>query len=131
MKGKLLFEYAVIRVVPRVEREEFLNVGIILYSKQQKFLQCLYKLDEERLGIVFPTLDIREVEKHLKAFKHICEGSKDGGPIAQLDLPSRFRWLTATRSTVVQTSKVHPGFCMDLQEALQKLHIQLVLMPVD
>lgn len=131
MKGKQLFEYAVIRIVPRVEREEFLNVGIILYSKQQKFLQCTYQLEEKRLRVTFPTLDIQEVEEHLKAFEHICKGAKDGGPIAQLDLSSRFRWLTATRSTVVQTSKVHPGFCEDLPDALQKLHTQLVLIPAE
>ena len=127
MQGKQLFEYAVIRVVPRVEREEFLNVGIILYSKQQKYLQCKYQLDAERLRAVFPSIDITEIEAHLHSFERICTGSADGGPIAKLDLPSRFRWLTATRSTVVQTSKVHPGFCADLPEALQKLHTQLVL----
>jgi hypothetical protein len=129
MQGKQLFEYAVIRVVPRVEREEFLNVGIILYSKQQKFLECKYQLHEGRLRALLPTIDIDEIAEHLRGFEHICKGSAEGGPIAKLDLPSRFRWLTATRSTVVQTSKVHPGFCNDLPEALKKLHGQLVLMP--
>jgi hypothetical protein len=129
MQGKQLFEYAVIRIVPRVEREEFLNVGIILYSKQQKFLQCLFQLDEARLRAFSPTLDIDEVAGHLRGFELICRGSAEGGPIAKMDLPSRFRWLTATRSTVVQTSKVHPGFCADLPEAVKKLHAQLVLMP--
>jgi hypothetical protein len=128
MQGKQLFEYAVIRVVPRVEREEFLNVGIILFSKQQKFLQCIYQLNEERLRAICPTTDIAEIEEHLRSFERICMGSADGGPIAKLDMPSRFRWLTATRSTVVQTSKVHPGFCADLEEALMKLQAQLVLM---
>jgi hypothetical protein len=128
MQGKQLFEYAVIRVVPRVEREEFLNVGIILFSKQQKFLQCIYQLNEERLRAICPTTDIAEIEEHLRSFERICMGSADGGPIAKLDMPSRFRWLTATRSTVVQTSRVHPGFCADLEEALMKLQAQLVLM---
>ena len=131
MQGKQLFEYAVIRVVPRVEREEFLNVGIILYSKQQKFLQCLFQLDEGRLRSFSPDIDIKEITEHLRGFEHICRGSAEGGPIAKLDLPSRFRWLTAIRSTVVQTSKVHPGFCTDLPEALKKLHAQLVLLPID
>ena len=127
MQGKQLFEYAVIRVVPRVEREEFLNVGIILYSRQQKFLQCRYQLDENRLRAVCPTIDIAEIAEHLSALERICQGSPEGGPIAKLDAASRFRWLTATRSTVVQTSKVHPGFCSDLPEALKKLQDELVL----
>ena len=127
MQEKLLFEYAVIRVVPRVEREEFLNVGIILYSKKPKFLQCLYHLNNERLQAFCPSLDISEVEQYLYSIERICAGTKDAGPIGQLDLPSRFRWLTATRSTVVQTSKVHPGFCTDPKETLQHLYEQLVL----
>ncbi len=127
MQGKQLFEYAVIRVVPRVEREEFLNVGIILYSKQQKFLQCMYQLDEDRLRAVCPTIEITDIAGYLSALEHICKGSPEGGPIAKLDAASRFRWLTATRSTVVQTSKVHPGFCSDLPEALKKLQEELVL----
>ena len=130
MQGKHLFEYAVIRIVPRVEREEFLNVGIILYSQKEKYLHCLYTLDKERLK-AFGDIDVAEVTDHLRAFERICTGEKDSGPIGKLDLPSRFRWLTATRSTIVQTSKVHSGFCSNLPEALQKLHSQLVLKPVD
>jgi hypothetical protein len=131
MQEKHLFEYAVIRVVPMVEREEFINVGIILYSKQDKFLQCMYSLNEERLRSLSDTIDITEIEQHLQAFERICKGTKASGPIGQLDIASRFRWLTATRSTVVQTSKVHSGFCENLQEALKKLHAQLVLKPVN
>ena len=127
---KHLFEYAVIRVVPLVEREEFINVGIIIYSKQQKFLQCLYHLDKERLKALSTAIDINEVEEHLKSFERICKGTIDGGPIAKLDIASRFRWLTATRSTVVQTSKVHSGFCSNLEEALEKIHAQYVLKPI-
>src|SRR5882762_4482718 len=122
-----LFEYAVIRVVPRVEREEFLNVGVILYCPKQKFLQTLFTLDEQRLRIFSPNLDIREVQDHLRAFEQIALGGPDAGPIGKLDMASRFRWLTATRSTVVQTSKVHPGFCADAQETLSRLYTQLVL----
>ena len=130
MQEKHLFEYAVIRVVPLVEREEFINVGIILYSKKDKFLQCMYSLNEEKLRSLSDTIDINEIEKQLQAFERICKGAVDGGPIGQLDIASRFRWLTATRSTVVQTSKVHSGFCENLEEALKKLHTQLVLKPV-
>jgi hypothetical protein len=127
MPGKHLFEYAVIRVVPRVEREEFLNVGLVLYCKQQRYLQTVFHLDRERLRTLYPELDIDEVQAYLTAFEKISKGSKDGGPIARLDLPSRFRWLTATRSTVVQVSKTHVGMCDDLEKAKQKLFEQLVL----
>jgi len=127
MQENQLFEYAVIRVVPRVEREEFLNVGVILYSRKQNFLQALFKLDKMRLQAFSDKLDTGEVEEHLLAFERICNGGPDSGPIGQLDMASRFRWLTATRSTVVQTSKVHPGFCSNPAEAIQKLFTQLVL----
>lgn len=127
MPGKHLFEYCVIRVVPRVEREEFVNVGIVLYCKQQRYLQTRFQLNPERLLALCPTLDIEEIQTYLTAFEKVSRGSTDGGPIAKLDLPSRFRWLTATRSTVVQASKIHPGMCDDLDKALEKLFTQLVL----
>lgn len=127
MQGRHLFEYAVIRVVPRVEREEFLNVGVILYCRDLKFLQCLYTLDDDRMRALCGGLDCTEVKEHLSAFEKICAGDPDAGPIAALDLASRFRWLTATRSTIVQTSKVHPGLCDDAETTLRKLHEQLVL----
>ena len=129
MQENHLFEYAVIRVVPRVEREEFLNVGVILYCARQKFLRVLFTLDEERLSVFSPKLDIGEVEQHLQAFEQISLGGPDAGPIGRLDMASRFRWLTATRSTVVQSSKVHPGFCEDPTTALMKLYNRLVLEP--
>ena len=127
MQGKHLFEYAIIRIVPRVEREEFLNVGIILYCKDLKFLDTIYSVNKERLNALCAEVDCHEVEEHLQSFLKIAKGEKDGGPIAALDLPSRFRWLTATRSTIIQTSKVHPGFCEDPNETLQKLYTKLVL----
>ncbi|HEY4287626.1 MAG TPA: DUF3037 domain-containing protein [Puia sp.] len=127
MQDKHLFEYAVIRVVPRVEREEFLNVGVIVYCSRLKYLQLIYTLDTDRLLAFYPKLDIAELAQHLQAFEAITKGSKDGGPIAQLDLANRFRWLTATRSTILQSSKVHPGFCGDPAAALQRMHATLVL----
>lgn len=127
MQDKQLFEYAVIRVVPRVEREEFLNVGVILFCKKQNFLEARFKLDEERIRIFCPKLDIEVVEEHLKTIERICRGDKDAGPIAKLSIAERFRWLTATRSTIVQTSKTHPGFCIDAGQTLVKLFEQLVL----
>jgi hypothetical protein len=127
MQEKLLFEYAVIRVVPKVEREEFLNVGIILYCKKRKFLECLSNIHTQRLQAFCPALDINEVEQYLKSMEQVCAGTKEAGTIGQLDIASRFRWLTATRSTVVQTSKVHPGLCTEPKETLQHLYEQLVL----
>lgn len=122
-----MFEYAVIRVVPRVEREEFLNVGVILYCKKERFLQARFVCDERRLGIFEDKLDLGEIHAYLTAIEKICMGGKDGGPIARLDAASRFRWLTATRSTVVQTSKTHPGLCADAADMLERLFVHLVL----
>jgi hypothetical protein len=127
MQQKHLFEYAVIRVVPKVEREEFLNIGVILYCAKLKFLQAIYLLDENRLQAFAPGLDLAELKEHVCAMERICVGDAGAGPIGKLDMASRFRWLTATRSTIVQTSKVHPGFCEDPLETLEKLFGQLVV----
>lgn len=127
MQGKHLYEYAVIRVVPRVEREEFLNVGIILFSKRAKYLRALCQLNEERLEAIAPGLDIDQIKQNLQAFGTICKGEKDGGPIAQMDLPSRFRWLTAIRSSTIQTSRPHPGMSSDLDKTLERLFTELVI----
>ena len=95
MQQRTLFEYAVIRVMPRVDREEFLNIGIILYCAKQKYLKMLYVLDEHRLQAFDGYLDMDELKEHLCSFERICSGNLHGGPIAKLDIPSRFRWLTA------------------------------------
>ena len=126
MPAKDLFEYAVLRVVPRVEREEFLNVGVILYCKAQGFLQARFTLPEARLRAFTHELDLVEITARLHAFERICQGKATGGPIGRLPLAERFRWLTATRSTVVQTSPVHPGLCANAAETLARLHAQLV-----
>ena len=127
MQGKFLFEYAVIRVMPRVEREEFINVGIILFCAKQKFLKSIFVLDEIRVKAFSAEIDIAELKENLTAFERISVAAKGSGPIGQYDQASRFRWLTATRSTVVQCSKVHPGFCDDAGETLLRLHQELVL----
>jgi hypothetical protein len=127
MQEKHLFEYAVIRVVPRVEREEFMNVGVIVYCAKQQFLKCLFTLDSHKLHAFIGEIDSEELLSNLQSVEKICCGGAAAGPIGQLDLPSRFRWLTATRSTVLQASKVHPGFCTDATETLAKLYQQLVL----
>lgn len=121
-----LFEYAVIRLVPRVEREEFINVGVVVYCAAKGFLQTRYNVPADRL-MAFPNVpELAEIEERLQAFGQICGGRKLGGPIGQLPVASRFRWLTATRSTVVQTSSVHPGLCADPQQTLDRLFDQLV-----
>lgn len=122
-----LFEYAVIRVMPRVEREEFINVGVIVYCRSLGFLKTMYSLNETRLRAVSAELDIDEVRERIQAFEKICAGRREGGTIGQLGIAERFRWLTATRSTVVQSSPVHPGLCTDAGETLTKLFEQLVL----
>lgn len=127
MPEKHLFEYAVIRVVPRVERQEFLNVGVILFCPAQGFLKTLYNIKEERLYAFSDKLDYRDLEERLLAFKRICAGKAEGGTIGRLSLAERFRWLTSTRSTIVQTSPVHPGLCVDAAETLDKLYAKLVL----
>lgn len=122
----LLFEYAVIRIVPRVEREEFINVGVIVYCPKQKFLKAMLHLDDARISALAPTLDLDCLKDNIASLERITNGDPNGGPIARLDQPSRFRWLTATRSTVVQASKVHPGLCADAEATLVKLFKQLV-----
>lgn len=122
-----LFEYAVIRVMPRVEREEFINVGVIVYCRSLGFLKTLYTLNESRLRALSADLDIDEVRERIQAFEKICAGRREGGTIGQLGIAERFRWLTATRSTIVQSSPVHPGLCVDAGETLTKLFEQLVL----
>jgi Protein of unknown function (DUF3037) len=126
MRGTELFEYAVVRVVPRVEREEFLNVGVILYCPSREFLRTKCYLDSDRLSWFCRDLSLDELSEKMKAFDQICQGLPAGGVIARLPMPSRFRWLTAAKSTVIQTSPVHPGLCDDPQETLDRLYAELV-----
>ena len=127
MQDNHLFEYAVIRVVPRVEREEFMNVGVVVYCGRQKFLKARIDYNEVRLTAFSKEAEQTGIMENLRAFERICAGGKDSGPIGLLDNASRFRWLTATRSTVNQTSKVHPGFCRSLDEMLERLYAEQVL----
>lgn len=131
MQEQQLFEYAVIRIVPRVEREEFLNIGLILYCRDIQFLETMFTIDEERLRAFAGYVDMAELKEHLCAFEKISRGDNTAGEIAKLDIASRFRWLTAARSTILQTSKVHPGLCNDPMETLTRLHTELVLKPAN
>lgn len=126
MQENYLFEYSVIRIVPQVEREEFLNAGVILYCAGKKFLKAIITLDKHRIQVFCPKLDIAELGEYTNAFIAICQGGNQGGAIGKLILSERFRWLTARRSTVLQTSMVHPGFCADPDEMLYKLFSELV-----
>ena len=126
MQEKQVFEYAVIRVLPRVEREEFINIGVILFSKRAKYIRMKYKLDEERLSIFSSELDFEMVEETMQSFEKICNGDKAGGAIGQFDIPERFRWLTAVRSSCIQTSRPHPGFSYNLDSELEKLFLEMV-----
>lgn len=126
MRDKHLFEYAVIRLVPSVEREEFLNIGVILYCQDENFLRVSCDLDEKRLGAFSTRLPIREIAEHLQAFAKICAGGDDAGAIGQLPMGARFRWLTAPRSTIVQISSVHTGLCLDANDTLGQLLAKMV-----
>src|SRR6218665_380725 len=109
-----LYEYAVIRLVPMVEREEFINVGVIVFSKSKRFIKTKTKLSAKRLESFACELDLEQLQQNLQAFEWIASGNKKGGPIACEELPERFRWLTAVRSSVIQTSRPHPGKTNDL-----------------
>lgn len=127
MPESYFYEYAVIRLVPCVEREEFLNVGIILFCKRPRFLKVKYHVNTHKLALFDHELELADVENNLEAFHKICEGGKAGGPIAQEDPISRFRWLTAERSSSIQTSRPHHGFSKDLDSTLERLFEELVL----
>jgi hypothetical protein len=120
------FQYAVIRVVPRIEREEFLNVGVILFCRTMGFLQARVALDPHRLELLATGVDAAELEAHLKARVRTAAGEPDAGPIAQMEQSERFHWLVAPSSTMIQTSSVHSGLCEDPEATLQRLFGGLV-----
>ena len=126
MQNKYLFEYAVIRYVPRVERGEFMNIGVILFCNELDFLETKYTLNTEKIHAFNSDADLSEIEASLLSFSRICSGDPTGGPIAALPIAERFRWLTATRSTIVQTSDVHPGFCEDGKMMLERVWGEMV-----
>ena len=115
------YDYALIRVVPRVERGEFINVGVVLSCKGSRFLEARIELDEARLRTIDPGVDVEAVRGHLAAFAAICAGGDDSGPIGKLPARERFHWLVAPRSTVVQVSSVHSGICEGTAPLLEKL----------
>ena len=120
------YDYAVIRVVPRVEREEFINVGVILSCEASRYLEARIELDEARLRALAPDLDIESVSRHLQAVTAICRGGPGTGPIGQLPPRARFHWLTAKRSSILQTSPVHTGKCGDMDAIMEHLLRRMV-----
>jgi hypothetical protein len=119
------FDYAVIRVVPRVDREEFVNAGVIVFCLEKNFLGAKVSVNEERLKALWPEIDVALIRRHLEAFPKISAGDSDAGPIGQLTLRERFHWLVSPRSTMIQVSPVHTGICGDPQQSLDRLFERL------
>ena len=120
------FEYAVLRVVPRVEREEFVNAGVIVFCLERQFLEARVHVDEARLKALWPQLDIEEVRQHLEAFPKVCSGDPSAGPMARLTRRERFHWLVSPRSTLIQVSPVHSGLCESPGQTVEHLFRQAV-----
>jgi len=123
------YSYAVVRVVPRVERGECINVGVILFAREARYLAARIELDPARLRALAPEADVAAIERHLETLVAVCEGRPEGGPVAALPPPERFHWLTAPRSTVIQTSPVHGGVTTDPAATLEELLVALVRPP--
>jgi len=121
------FDYAVLRVVPRVERQEFVNVGVIVFCLEHRVLEARVHVDEARLLALWPGLDVEMVRQHVQAVVRICEGDETAGAIARLSQRERFHWLISPRSTMIQTSAVHTGICTDVEGVVERLFKQLVL----
>ena len=120
------FQYAVVRVVPRVERGEFVNAGVVLFCRTRDFLAARIELDEARLAALSPALDVAEIRSHLDALVRVAAGDPEGGPLARLEQSERFHWLVAPSSTMIQTSPVHTGLSEDPEETLAHLVATLV-----
>jgi hypothetical protein len=127
MQDKVTYEYAIIRIVPKVEREEFFNVGVLLFSKRKNFLGVKYNIDQKKLEAFSDELDLELLKEHLNAWERICDGIPESGTIGQFEVSDRFRWLAASRSTIIQSSKTHPGLCTDPEQELEQLFNTFVL----
>ena len=121
MQDRVTYEFAIIRFVPKVEREEFINIGAILFSKRKEFLGIRYTINQERLVAFSKEIDIDLLKEYLKAWKLICDGDPVGGAIGEFELADRLRWLAAAKSTMLQCSKTHPGLCHDPERELEDL----------
>lgn len=120
-----LYEYAVVRYLPRVEREEFINVGLVMMCKRRRWIRAQVLVDESRLAAFSPCADVCSLRNHLDAFCRVADGCR--GPIGELDPHERFRWLTAVRSACLSTSRPHPGLAVDLDAEFDRLFADLVM----
>lgn len=127
MQDKHLYEYSIIRYVPRVEREEFVNVGLIMMCKRQRWLRCSINGDFTRVAALRPQHSIDEIRNQLSGFGIVADNRAEGLQLSGLEAEERFRWLTSVRSTCIQTSRPHPGLCDDLDDTFEKLFEELVL----
>ena len=123
---EISYDYAVIRIVPRVERSEFINAGVILFARTERFLDARVHLDRDRLHAIFPDAAIDEIEGHLALIPKVCAGGATAGPIGDLPQPDRWHWLVSPRSTIIQTSEVHSGICENPANELEHLMKKLV-----
>ena len=126
MPAQSSFDYAILRVVPRVERQEFVNAGIVVLCLEKRYLAACIRFDRMRLKALWPDVDIDLIDEHLKAVARICEGDPAAGPIAQLSQRERFHWLVSPRSTVIQPSPVHSGICDGTENLLARLEQQFL-----
>ena len=121
MRDQFSYDYAIVRVVPKVDREEFVNVGVIVSCPARNFLEARIEINEQRLTALDPNLDVESARAHLASIPAICAGGKQAGPIGELTQRQRFDWLIAPRSTIIQTSAAHSGTCDDPSAALEHL----------
>ncbi len=126
MPARASFDYAVLRLVPRVEREEFVNAGVILFCLSRDFLDARVELDRARVLAIDPAADLAAMDAHLRAVPRICAGGEGSGPIGKLSRRERFHWLVSPRSTILQVSPVHSGLCEDPERALEDLMDRIV-----
>lgn len=129
MRDPESYDYAIVRVVPRVEREEFVNVGVIVSCPVLSFLEARFALDEARLRALDPNIDIETIRAHLNSISAICAGGENAGPFSRLSQRERFHWLVAPRSTIIQTSAVHTGRCDDPNKLIEHLLEKMVIPP--
>ncbi len=127
MQDDKLYEYAVVRLVPKVEREEFFNIGLVMFSKKEKYIRVQFHLCKDKFRMMHNELDFDEIENNLRHFNDVAQGNANGSEIAKLEIPERFRWLTAVRSAVIQTSRPHPGKTRNLDETFERLFKELVV----
>ena len=127
MQDRAKYEYAIIRIVPKVEREEFFNVGVIVFSRPKKFLKMKYHIDQNKLGSFVCEKDFEALNAYLKGWDLVCKGEGTGGAIGKLDITDRFRWLTASRSTIIQSSITHSGLTADPEQELEIIFKDCVL----